>query len=68
MFNLSEVLSIAGSISNNLIAGAAYELPLTGGSGPLVVTAIGVGLAGMSLILLILRGKSGNKDKNKPRR
>ena len=68
MLYLSNVMSTVGNMGNSLIAGAAYELPMTGGSGPLVVTAIGVSLAGLSLILLIMRGKSGNKDKNKPRR
>jgi len=42
-----------------------YELPLTGGAGPLVVTAIGVSLAALSLLLFILRGKSDNKSKKK---
>ena len=45
-----------------------YELPLTGGAGPIVVTAIGVGLAALSLLLFILRGKSDDKQKKKPRK
>jgi len=40
-----------------------YELPYTGGAGPMVVTAIGIGLAVLSLLLFVLRGKS--KDDNK---
>ena len=46
----------------------AYELPLTGGAGPMVVTAIGVSLAVLSLLLFILRGRSNSKQKNKPRK
>ena len=45
-----------------------YELPLTGGAGPLVVTAIGIGLAVLSLLLFFLRGKSDNKQKKRPKR
>ncbi|MCL2404174.1 MAG: LPXTG cell wall anchor domain-containing protein [Defluviitaleaceae bacterium] len=45
----------------------SYVLPLTGGAGPLVVTAIGIGLAVLSLLLFFLRGKSDNKKK-KPRK
>jgi len=45
-----------------------YVLPLTGGAGPMVVTAIGVSLAALSLLLFILRGKSDDKTKKKPRR
>ena len=60
MFYLSEALMVAGS--------ALYELPLTGGNGPLVVTAVGLSLAGLSVVLFIMRGKSDNKHKNKPRK
>ena len=62
MFYLSDALRVAGSVN------PAYELPLTGGSGPLVVTAIGICLAGLSLILFVMRAKSGNKQKDKPRK
>ena len=44
-----------------------YELPLTGGNGPLVVTAIGISLAVLSLVLFVLRGKSDDKKKSKPK-
>jgi len=45
-----------------------YTLPYTGGNGPLVVTAIGIGLAALSLLLFVLRGKSDDKKKKKPRK
>jgi len=45
-----------------------YELPLTGGAGPFIVTAIGVSLAALSLLLFILRGKSDDKQKKKRRK
>ena len=45
-----------------------YELPLTGGAGPMVVTAIGIGLAILSLLLFILRGKSNDKPKSQDKR
>ena len=41
------------------------ELPLTGGDGPLVVTAIGISMAVISLILLFVMRKSGRKSKDK---
>ena len=47
---------------------AVYELPITGGNGPMVVTAIGIGLAVLSLLLFVLRGKSDDKKKGKPRK
>ena len=61
MFFLSEILRVAG------YASPVYELPLTGGSGPLVVTAIGVSLAGLSVVLFVMRGKS-DKQKNRPKK
>ena len=42
-----------------------YGLPMTGGDGPMIVTAIGIGLAVFSLILLFVMKRSGRKDKNK---
>jgi len=43
-----------------------FDLPLTGGEGPLIVTAVGLGLAGISLVLLIaMRGKRKDKGKGK---
>ena len=56
MFFLLEIFRVAG------YASPVYELPLTGGSGPLVVTAIGISLAGLSVLLFVMRGKS---DKHK---
>jgi len=44
-----------------------YVLPLTGGNGPMVVTAVGIGLAVLSLLLFVLRGKSDDKKKEKRR-
>ena len=49
----------AGSVS-------IYQLPMTGGDGPLIVTAIGIGLAVMSLLLLFVMKRTGKKDKGKP--
>ena len=50
-----------------LFAGNAliYVLPMTGGDGPILVTIIGISLAGLSLIMLFLRMRSGRKNKNK---
>jgi len=45
-----------------------YELPLYGGSGPMVVTAIGIGLAALSLLFFFLRGKSDDKPNKKTRK
>jgi len=43
-----------------------FDLPMTGGEGPLIVTAVGLGLAGISLVLLIaMRGKRKDKGKGK---
>jgi len=67
MIQVSEVMLLLG---DNIFAGSTqlYELPLTGGNGPMVVTAIGVGLAVLSLLFLVLRGKPKDKDKGKPRK
>jgi len=42
-----------------------FELPLTGGSGPAVVTVIGLSLAGISMIVLFLKMRAGRKSKGK---
>ena len=46
------------------LADTAPMLPLTGGEGPLLVTVIGLSLAGLSLILLFIRMRSGKKHKD----
>jgi len=51
-----------------LLGTPMYELPLSGGAGPMVVTAIGIGLAVLSLLLFFLRGKAGDKQKKRPRK
>jgi len=70
MIHITEVVHNVGHFGNYAFAGNASmnELPLTGGAGPLVVTAIGIGLAVLSLILFVLRGKSDNKKKTKPKK
>ena len=49
----------------NLLVSAALELPHTGGDGPLLVTVIGISLAVVSLIILFVRMRSGQKEKDK---
>ena len=51
-----------------MIPTAEILLPLTGGSGAMIVTAIGIGLAVLSLLLFVFRGKPDDKNKKKPRR
>ena len=42
-----------------------FELPMTGGEGAIIVTAIGISLAAISLLLLFVRARSGKKPKDK---
>ena len=59
-----QLLNYLGS----LISAGGYSLPLTGGSGPLVVTVIGISMAVLSLLLFFLRGKGDDKGKKKPKK
>jgi len=40
-------------------------LPMTGGDGPMIVTVVGLSMAGLSLVLLLLLSKKGKKPKGK---
>ena len=66
MINGFEFLGLAGSALTG--SGSVFQLPNTGGSGPLIVTVIGISLAGLSLLLLLLRGKPEDKPKGKQKR
>ena len=46
----------------------SYALPLTGGTGNVVVTAIGVSMAGISILLIAYKIKAGRKAKGKQKR
>ena len=43
-------------------------LPMTGGDGPLLVTIIGVSMAGLSFLILFLRWRSSRKQKKRDQR
>jgi len=40
-------------------------LPTTGGEGSMIVTVVGLSMAGLSLVLLLLLSKKGKKPKGK---
>jgi len=40
-------------------------LPMTGGDGPMIVTVVGLSIAGFSMILLLLMKKKSRKPKQK---
>jgi len=40
-------------------------LPMTGGDGPMIVTVVGLSIAGLSLVLLLLLSRKGKKGKAK---
>ena len=48
----------------SLASSSAY-LPMTGGDGPLLVTVMGLSLAGLSIALLLVLKKKGRKDTKK---
>ena len=43
-------------------------LPMTGGDGPLLVTIVGVSLAGLSFLILFFRWRSSRKQKKRDQR
>jgi len=64
---LNFLASWGESLFNSLVTSQSCELPMTGGDGPMLVTVVGLSLAGLSLVILFLRARSSKKSKGKQR-
>ena len=47
------------------ITGLAQVLPMTGGQGPLLVTVIGISMAGLSMLIIFFKLRASHKAKKK---
>jgi len=60
-------MNVPNALSALLTSSQPYMLPMTGGEGSIIITVVGLSMAGLSLVLLLVLSRKGKKPKGKPK-